>query len=61
MEAVYILAGVEKAVPEVLASRYDIRYLLNGCLDTAGRQQAGHQAPAHRTASAGEEDPRNGH
>ncbi len=30
MEAVYILAGVEKAVPEVFASRYDIRYLLNG-------------------------------
>jgi oleate hydratase len=30
MEAVYILAGVERAVPEVFASRYDIRYLLNG-------------------------------
>lgn len=30
MEAVYILCGVEKAVPEVFASRYDIRYLLNG-------------------------------
>ena len=29
MEAVYILAGVERAVPEVFASRYDIRYLLN--------------------------------
>ena len=30
MEAVYVLCGVEKAVPEVYASRYDIRYLLNG-------------------------------
>lgn len=30
MEAVYVLTGVEKAVPEVFASRYDIRYLLNG-------------------------------
>ena len=30
MEAVYVLCGVEKAVPEVFASRYDIRYLLNG-------------------------------
>ncbi|MGM9917900.1 MAG: oleate hydratase, partial [Lactimicrobium massiliense] len=29
MEAVYILTGVERAVPEVFASRYDIRYLLN--------------------------------
>lgn len=27
MEAVYVLCGVEKAVPEVFASRYDIRYL----------------------------------
>lgn len=30
MEAVYVLTGVEKAVPEVFASRYDIRYLLSG-------------------------------
>lgn len=30
MEAVYVLAGVEKGVPEVYNSRYDIRYLLNG-------------------------------
>lgn len=30
MEAVYVLCGVEKAVPEVHASRYDLRYLLNG-------------------------------
>lgn len=30
MEAVYVLCGVEKAVPEVFASRYDLRYLLNG-------------------------------
>lgn len=30
MEAVYVLCGVEKAVPEVYASRYDLRYLLNG-------------------------------
>lgn len=30
MEAVYVLTGVEKGVPEVFASRYDIRYLLNG-------------------------------
>ena len=30
MEAVYVLCGIEKAVPEVYASRYDIRYLLNG-------------------------------
>ena len=29
MEAVYVLTGVEKSVPEVLGSRYDIRYLLN--------------------------------
>ncbi|WP_300410101.1 oleate hydratase [Lagierella sp.] len=30
MEAVYVLTGVQKAVPEVFASRYDIRYLLAG-------------------------------
>ena len=30
MEAVYILTGVERGVPEVYASRYDLRYLLNG-------------------------------
>ncbi len=30
MEAVYVLCGVEKAVPEVSASRYDLRYPLNG-------------------------------
>lgn len=29
MEAVYVLTGVEKGVPEVYASRYDIRYLLH--------------------------------
>lgn len=29
MEAVYVLTGVEKGVPEVFGSRYDIRYLLN--------------------------------
>ncbi len=29
MEAVYVLCGVEKGVPEVYASRYDIRYLLS--------------------------------
>lgn len=29
MEAVYVLTGVEKGVPEVYCSRYDIRYLLN--------------------------------
>jgi oleate hydratase len=29
MEAVYVLTGVEKGVPEVFASRYDIRYLLD--------------------------------
>ncbi|WP_425448241.1 oleate hydratase [Dethiothermospora halolimnae] len=29
MEAVYVLTGVERGVPEVFASRYDIRYLLN--------------------------------
>jgi oleate hydratase len=29
MEAVYVLTGVEKGVPEVYGSRYDIRYLLN--------------------------------
>lgn len=28
IEAVYVLTGVEKGVPEVYASRYDIRYLL---------------------------------
>ncbi|MGO3733263.1 MAG: oleate hydratase [Vagococcus sp.] len=28
MEAVYVLTGVEKGVPEVYGSRYDIRYLL---------------------------------
>lgn len=30
MEAVYVLTGVERGVPEVYGSRYDIRYLLNG-------------------------------
>ncbi|MDY3118386.1 MAG: oleate hydratase [Peptoniphilus sp.] len=30
MEAVYVLTGVEKRVPEVFASRYDVRYLLAG-------------------------------
>lgn len=30
MEAVYVLTGVEKSVPEVFASRYDMRYLLAG-------------------------------
>ncbi|WP_138159604.1 oleate hydratase [Peptoniphilus catoniae] len=30
MEAVYVLTGVEKKVPEVFASRYDIRYMLAG-------------------------------
>lgn len=30
MEAVYVLTGVEKRVPEVFASRYDLRYLLAG-------------------------------
>lgn len=30
MEAVYVLTGIEKGVPEVFASRYDVRYLLNG-------------------------------
>lgn len=29
MEAVYALCGVEKGIPEVYASRYDIRYLMN--------------------------------
>ncbi|MBU3197235.1 oleate hydratase [Clostridium algidicarnis] len=29
MEAVYVLTGIEKGVPEVYGSRYDIRYLLN--------------------------------
>lgn len=29
MEAVYVLTGVERGVPEVFGSRYDIRYLLN--------------------------------
>lgn len=29
MEAVYVLTGVEKKVPEVFASRYDVRYMLN--------------------------------
>lgn len=32
MEAVYVLTGVEKGVPEVRASRYDIRYLLNASI-----------------------------
>lgn len=30
MEAVYVLTGVEKGVPEVFGSRFDIRYLLYG-------------------------------
>ena len=30
MEAVYVLTGVEKGVPEVFNSRYDIRYLMYG-------------------------------
>lgn len=29
MEAVYALCHVEKGIPEVYASRYDLRYLLN--------------------------------
>lgn len=29
MEAVYVLTGVEKSVPEVFNSRYDLRYLLD--------------------------------
>lgn len=29
MEAVYVLTGVEKSVPEVYGSRYDIRYLMS--------------------------------
>ena len=29
MEAVYILTGVERGVPEVYGSRYDVRYMLN--------------------------------
>ncbi|MGM0414192.1 MAG: oleate hydratase [Bacillota bacterium] len=29
MEAVYVLTGVERGVPEVFPTRYDIRYLLN--------------------------------
>ena len=33
MEAVYVLTGVEKGVPEVFNSRYDIRYLLNGAVE----------------------------
>ena len=33
MEAVYVLTGVEKGVPEVYNSRYDIRYLLNGAVE----------------------------
>jgi oleate hydratase len=32
MEAVYVLTGVEKGVPEVFASRYDFRYLLKAGL-----------------------------
>lgn len=30
MEAVYVLTGVEKRVPEVFGSRYDVRYMLSG-------------------------------
>ncbi len=33
MEAVYVLTGVERAVPEVYASRYDIRYLINSIVE----------------------------
>lgn len=40
MEAVYVLCGVEKAVPEVFASRYDLRYLLNGLIALADGQKA---------------------
>ena len=29
MEAVYVLTGVEKKVPEVFASRYEVRYMLD--------------------------------
>lgn len=29
MEAVYVITGVEKKVPEVFASRYDVRYMLD--------------------------------
>lgn len=46
MEAVYILTGVEKGVPEVFNARYDIRYLLNSInalMD--GKEFDGHMLP----------------
>ncbi|WP_101773650.1 oleate hydratase [Peptostreptococcus faecalis] len=39
MEAVYVLTGVEKGVPEVFGSRYDIRYLLNGAVELLDGQK----------------------
>ena len=33
MEAVYVLTGVERGVPEVYNSRYDIRYLLSAGME----------------------------
>lgn len=39
MEAVYILTGVEKGVPEVYASRYDVRYILNAMSSLMDREK----------------------
>lgn len=46
MEAVYILCGVERAVPEVFASRYDVRYLLNGASELLDGQKPDIKLPA---------------
>ncbi len=46
MEAVYILCGVERAVPEVFASRYDVRYLLNGASELLDGQKPEIKLPA---------------
>ncbi|QIK85543.1 oleate hydratase [Erysipelothrix sp. HDW6B] len=39
MEAVYVLAGVEKGVPEVYNSRYDLRYLMYGAVSLLDGEQ----------------------
>ncbi|WNF90966.1 oleate hydratase [Vagococcus fluvialis] len=39
MEAVYVLTGVEKGVPEVIGTRYDIRYLLYAGLSLLDGEQ----------------------
>ena len=46
MEAVYVLTGVELGVPEVYASRYDIRYLLEGAKELLDGEKPDLKLPA---------------